>query len=168
MSQQSIPLPLSPFAGMSVMCGLAGVCNRHASVARQDSSTGDSDGYPFWGQHFAIDKKIDAVSECLMQNVGQSSRPHDAPLMILHLNLCAVTIYLHEIAAEKAMQASAPVTLRKESIARCENAAVTIATKLHQMQYQDSYNVSLSSCSVTSDLPLFCQSYSEEAQCLTF
>lgn len=124
------------------MCGLAGMCNRHANAEKKSHASSEDGGYAFWEQHFAIDKKVNAISEQILHHLGQSLEPHDALVLTVRLNFCAVTIYLHEIATEKAISASVPVTLMRESIMRCESAAVNVASILHQLQQWDGYQVS--------------------------
>lgn len=125
------------------MCGLAGICSRHGIEARRNHYSTESDDYPFWSQHLSIDRRLDAISGNLFQHLGDSPHSQEPSASIVHLNFCAVTIYLHEIAIEKAMGTSTPESLTNESVKRCEITAEKIASIIGEIQNQDSLKVSI-------------------------
>lgn len=167
--------PVSAFAGLVIVCGLGAICNRHGRISQRQeeqehrkfsSPTFGSlemeggNRYPFWVQHFAIDKKLQIVSHCLFQQlqVQQQERlqtmhqqqqplqnnttlPGDASALIVYLNFYAVNIYLHNTAAEMSVRTSAPESLREDTDRRCETAAVQMVSVLHRMHSKDAYNV---------------------------
>jgi hypothetical protein len=168
--------PVSAFAGLAIICGLGGICNRHARISRKQqhknhSSTTPSSlqvegsgSYPFWVQHFAIDKKLQAVSHCLFQQFQAQQQqqqqlhsvgPCDASTLIVYLNFYAVSIYLHKIGAEETVRAPVPDILKEDIDRRCESAAVQVASVLHQMHLRDTYNVNPSTC-IPNYLLLIC------------
>ncbi|EED18137.1 conserved hypothetical protein [Talaromyces stipitatus ATCC 10500] len=169
--------PVSAFAGLAIVCGLAAICNRHGRISqrqqkqqhrRSSSATSspleseEGGGYPFWVQHFAIDKKLQVVSHCLFQQLqarqqqqlqlthqqqqpqqNNTVAPCDASVLIVYLNFYAVSIYLHKIAAERSVSTSVPDSLREETDRRCEAAAVQMVSVLHRMHSRDTYNMNI-------------------------
>ena len=133
--------PVSPFAGLVIMATMVAACLEHLQASQEDTSNGDDTGYGFWVHHYRIDKVIVAHSESLLTNMAQPPGLYDAKKIILSLNLCAVTIYLHEIAIAKAAKESLPITLTVESKNRCIAAAVKIADVLRQTENLDPLNV---------------------------
>ncbi|KAH8698996.1 fungal-specific transcription factor domain-containing protein [Talaromyces proteolyticus] len=168
--------PVSTFAGLAIVCGLGAICNRHGRIVqkqqhRRNSSATSSpleveEGgkYPFWVQHFAIDKKLQVVSHFLFQQLQAQQQqqlqltqqqqqqqprrsnaivPCDASILIVYLNFYAVSIYLHKIAAEQSISDAVPDSLKEETDRRCEGAAVQMASVLHQMHSKDTYNMNI-------------------------
>ena len=127
---------------MTAMCAM---CLEHLHAAQEaDASKSEGKaGYGFWVQHFNIDKLITARSRFILERTNsRKAGQSDAGLILLHLNLCAVIIFLHEIAIAKAMRDSLPDALSVESRNRCRAAAIEIATILRQTEHLDALNVS--------------------------
>lgn len=170
--------PVSAFAGLVIVCGLGAICNRHSRISQRQQEQElrkipsptfgslEMEGgsrYPFWVQHFAIDKKLQVVSHYLfqqlqvqqqegLQSIQQQQQPQqnntvlpgDASVLIVYLNFYAVNIYLHNTAAEQSVRTAAPESLREDTDRRCETAAVQMVSVLHRMHSKDAYNVSSS------------------------
>ena len=133
------PASLSFFAGLAAMTGLVGLCLKHLQAAQEDSAR----NYDFWVQHFEIDKVVAARSRFILEHTTEPSGPNDIRQILLHLNLCAVNIYLHEIAIAEVVKRSLPDSMTIESKNRCRASAVEIAAVLRQTQDLDHLNVSL-------------------------
>lgn len=125
---------------MTAMCAM---CLEHLHAAQEaDGKSEGRTGYGFWVQHFNLDKIITARSKLILERTSRPAGQNDAGLILLHLNLCAVIIFLHEIALAKAMRDSLPNSLSVESRNRCRAAAVEIAAPLRQAEHLDALNVS--------------------------
>ncbi|CAG8975979.1 hypothetical protein HYALB_00012314 [Hymenoscyphus albidus] len=110
--------PISPFAGIVLMISLHSRCLPHFQASKEQDLSG-SQAYPFWVQHYSLDKKLKECENHLMGHMTELQ-----PLALaLRLNLCAVGISLHEVAIAKAQRENLPKSLITESVNRLISAA---------------------------------------------
>lgn len=116
---------ISPFAGIVLMVSLHSRCLLHFKASKEQDISGEQ-AYPFWVQHYSLDKKLHECENLLMGHMTTEMRQNEPLALSLRLNLCAVGISLHEIAIAKAQRENLPMSLITES----ENRVIAAANQM--------------------------------------
>ena len=124
--------PLSPFAAVVVMVALWGRCAAHL-YAGPASRLGDdldaSTPRDFWARHYELDATTTSYfNSCCSLFAHQGTSTKDSNMLFINLLFQTIIIYLHEAAMAQAKSLSLPFDIAAESGARCQAAAMEIAT----------------------------------------
>jgi len=133
---------LSPFAGIVLMVSLHSRCLRHFEASKAQDISGDQ-AYPFWVQHYSLDKKLHECENDLMRHMTPETLKNEPLALSLRLNLCSVGITLHEIAIAKARRENLPMSLVTESENRLVAAASQMVDDLRIVPHMDAKRVSV-------------------------
>jgi hypothetical protein len=131
---------ISPFAGIVVMVSLYYQCLKHLEAANEQDSTGDM-SYPFWMKHYSIDKTLNECSAGLFAQINTQVRQNEPLALSLRLNMCAVSISLHDIAIARAQKESLPSSLILESESRRITSAMEMVDDLNLLPNLDARKV---------------------------
>jgi hypothetical protein len=132
---------ISPFAGIVLMISLHSRCLHHFEASKEQDVSGDQ-SYPFWVQHYRLDKKLDECDNGLMSHINADIRQDEPLALSLRLNMCAVRISLHEVAIFKAQKENLPTSLIVESETRLIAAANEMVEDLRIVPNMDAKKVS--------------------------
>ncbi len=119
---------------MVLMVSLYGRCRQHCQASHEQDMSGDL-SYSFWLHHYELDREIAHYSTKLFGHLNAQARPDDPLGLALSMNMCAITISLHEVAMTKAKKGNLPATLITEGQNRCMAAAMEIV-EIVQLSHQ--------------------------------
>lgn len=118
------PLTL-PMTGLAIMAALASMILEHVKAAGKRKSYDNDPSYPFWSEHFRLDRTISTVITSLLDRNPQYLHQQGVGTLLLSLNLNAVAIYLHELAIERSeWDKNVPIPLVSESHNRSDHAGM--------------------------------------------
>ncbi|KAH8704711.1 fungal-specific transcription factor domain-containing protein [Talaromyces proteolyticus] len=131
--------PISSFTGIVLMVSMHYRCRRHFQASQKQTRICDQH-YDFWQHHYQLDKDLDSYATNLFGHIKPRIRPDDPLVFIVHMNLCAIKIELHEHAISKVRQQELPEMLIIESENQCRSAAVEVAEYAHLLEHIDPGN----------------------------
>lgn len=100
-------------------------CRRHIEASEKEDLNCDSN-YNFWQHHYQLDKDLKSYGSNLLGHIKPQTRHDDPFAFVIHMNLCAIRIDLHEHAILKAQRQELPDALVTESENQCKNVVVEI------------------------------------------
>lgn len=119
---------LSAFSGMTIMISLYQRWLRHTTLAAATtSSSSPSSSYPFWENHYRIDKALGHCQTSLLaRHLDGPDAAGDPTSLVLRMSLAAVEISLHEAAFVRARRDDLPTGIAAEALSRFTLAADAI------------------------------------------
>lgn len=125
---------ISSFTGLVLMVSLYRRCLSHVKSSLEPEPPISGAVYSFWEHHYRIDKDLKSCTEVLIGKMDAHALLNDDFALALHMNLCAIDIFLHEAALVKADKDALPKALVIESNNRCSQAAMRIAERVSLSQ----------------------------------
>jgi len=113
---------ISSYAGIVLMAALARLCFEHVWA-----HTADAQNKGFWDRHYALVKTINDRTAILHMHLNGKAVREDSVAFALHVNLCAVDIFLHEAAIDVVDKQELPKLVAAESRKRTTAAAFKIS-----------------------------------------
>jgi hypothetical protein len=126
--------PISSFTGIVLMASMYCRCRRHRQASEKQDSNCDPN-YNFWQHHYQLDKDLKTYASSLLGHIKPEKTQDDLFVFVIHMNLCAIKIDLHEHAIRKSRKQELPDALITESENQCRNAAVEIAGYAQLIEY---------------------------------
>lgn len=105
------------------MVALARQCYEHVWVLAADARNKG-----FWDRHYALVKKIDNRTAILHMHLNAKAIGEDSVAFALHMNLCAIVVFLHEAAIDQVDKQELPKLIGAESRKRSAAAAFKISS----------------------------------------
>jgi hypothetical protein len=107
------------------MVTLARLCHEHIALP-----TTDTQGRGFWDRHYALVKQINNYTALMRAHLTAKAVCEDAFAFTLHINLCAVHMFLHEAAIVKVDEQELPKLVAAESRKSSTTAAFKISSAI--------------------------------------
>jgi hypothetical protein len=70
-------------------------CRRHLQASEKQDSNYDPN-YNFWQHHYQLDKDLKSYACNLLGHIKPQKRHDDPFAFVIHMNLCAIRIDLHD------------------------------------------------------------------------
>ena len=113
---------ISSYTGIVLMVALSRLCYKHVSVLAPDAQEKG-----FWDRHYDLVKTVNDRTAMLHMHLNAKAVREDSVAFTLHINLCAVDIFLHEAAIDEVNRQELPKLVAAESRKRSAAAAFKIS-----------------------------------------